>query len=251
MLVRGEAMVGSSLHEDRASLLDGDLLAFDLQHTCALEHDVHLVVLVRLLPVWLRCDKHVDAQLEACGFVDYLVATAGLTEPLLDGSNLEGVHSPEPTLMSGTAESVVVPDTESAASLTTRGVSRVVMSEIDTPPLEVMAMRKLILTVAAGLMLAAPAAAAPSTLIVAMRDPGCHWFYTGGGPNGRNYVKTIVRKGPVTLLNLDEAALVVKGPGTTKTERVGARLTLRAKGVYAITMVKQAPDDNHLKLTIK
>ena len=49
-------------------------------------------------------------------------------------------------------------------------------------------MRKLILTGIAGLMLAAPAAAAPTTLIVAMRDPGCHWFYLGGGPNHRNYV---------------------------------------------------------------
>jgi hypothetical protein len=112
-------------------------------------------------------------------------------------------------------------------------------------------MRKLILTGIAGLMLAAPAAAAPTTLIVAMRDPGCHWFYVGGAPNHRNYVKTLVRRGPVTLVNLDEAALKIKGPGGTKTERVGAKLTLTAKGVYSITMVRQAPDDNHLKLTIK
>jgi hypothetical protein len=112
-------------------------------------------------------------------------------------------------------------------------------------------MRKLVLISAAALMLATPAAAAPKTLIVAMRDPGCHWFYVGGGPNQRQYVKTAVRNGPVALLNLDEAALVVKGPGGTKTARVGARLTLQAKGVYRITMVKQAPDDNHLKLTIR
>ena len=112
-------------------------------------------------------------------------------------------------------------------------------------------MRKLILTSIAGLMLAAPAGAAPATLIVAMKDPGCHWFYTGGGPNNRKYVKTIVRTGPVTLLNLDEAALIIKGPGGTKKEPVGAKLMLKAKGVYRITMVKQAPDDNHLKLTIK
>jgi hypothetical protein len=112
-------------------------------------------------------------------------------------------------------------------------------------------MRKLILTVVAGLLLAAPAAAAPPTLIIAMRDPGCHWFYTGGGPNHRKYSKTMVRTGPVTLLNLDEAALTIKGPGGTKTDPVGGKLTLKAKGVYKITMVKQAPDDNHLKLTIK
>ena len=123
-------------------------------------------------------------------------------------------------------------------------------------------MRKLILTsiaalalLTASLMLVAGAAAgsatAASKLIVAMRDPGCHWFYTGGGPSHRKYTKTIARQGPVKLVNLDEAALIIKGPGGTKHEKVGATLTLNAKGIYKITMVKQAPDDNHLKLTIK
>ena len=112
-------------------------------------------------------------------------------------------------------------------------------------------MRKLILAGIAALMLAAPAGAASAPLIIAMKDPGCHWFYTGGGPNARKYTKTIVRKGPVTLLNLDEAALKIMGPGGTKKQAVGAKLTLKAKGVYTITMVGQAPDDNHLKLTIK
>jgi len=120
-------------------------------------------------------------------------------------------------------------------------------------------MRKLILFGIAGLMLAAPVAAAQvnhaaatsTKLIVAMRDPGCHWFYVGGGPNHRKFVKTVVRQGPVRLVNLDEDALVIKGPGGTRREKVGATLTLKAKGIYRITMVKQAPDDNHLKLTIK
>jgi len=118
-------------------------------------------------------------------------------------------------------------------------------------------MRKLMLTGIAGLMLAAAAtagstAATGSTkLVVAMRDPGCHWFYLGGGPNHRKYAKTVTRTGPVTLVNLDEATLIIKGHGSTKHEQVGAKLTLKAKGVYTITMVKQAPDDNHLKLTIK
>jgi hypothetical protein len=112
-------------------------------------------------------------------------------------------------------------------------------------------MGKLILIGIAALVLAAPAAAAPPTLIVAMKDPGCHWFYVGGGPNHRQYVKTVTRTGPVTLVNLDEAALIIKGPGGTKIDRVGSKLTLKAKGVYGITMVKQASDDNHLKLTLK
>jgi hypothetical protein len=71
------------------------------------------------------------------------------------------------------------------------------------------------------------------------------------GARIRSRPETIVRTGPVTLLNLDEAALIIKGPGGTKKEAVGAKLTLKAKGVYRITMVKQAPDDNTLKLTIK
>ena len=125
-------------------------------------------------------------------------------------------------------------------------------------------MRKLIFTGIAGLMLltaslmlAATAAARPATatgatkLVVAMHDPGCHWFYNGGGPNNRKYSKTAVRTGPVKLVNLDEATLIIKGPGGTRHDKVGAALTLKTKGVYKITMVKQMPDDNHLKLTIK
>jgi len=97
---------------------------------------------------------------------------------------------------------------------------------------------------------AASAVANKGPLIIAMKDPGCHWFYVGGGPNHRQYTKSVTRVGPVTLLNLDEAAMVIKGPGGTKIEKVGAKLTLKTKGVYHLTMVKQAPDDNHLVLKI-
>jgi len=108
-----------------------------------------------------------------------------------------------------------------------------------------------------GVFLSGPATGSPThsakatKLVVAMHDPGCHWFVTGGSMDNRKYGKTVVRKGPVNLVNLDEATLIVKGPGGTKQDKVGATLTLKAKGVYRITMVKQASDDNHLKLTIK
>jgi hypothetical protein len=120
-------------------------------------------------------------------------------------------------------------------------------------------MRKLILISIAVVAFAAWVAAATSAapggtstgpLIVAMKDPGCHWFYLGGGPSHRKYSKSVTRQGPVTLLNLDEAALIVKGPSGTKTEPVGKKLTLQTKGTYRITMVKQAPDDNHLILKV-
>ena len=116
-------------------------------------------------------------------------------------------------------------------------------------------MRKVILIGIGALALAASASAGQSStskLVVAMRDPGCHWFYTGGGSGDRHYATTV---GPTTALcgscNLDEATLVIKGPGGTRHEKVGATLLLNAKGLYKITMVKQAPDDNHLRLTIK
>ena len=117
-------------------------------------------------------------------------------------------------------------------------------------------MRKLILIPITALALVAPVLAAPASagkapLIIAMRDPGCHWFYVGGGPNARRYVKSLARSGPVTLLNLDEKALIIKGPGGTKTEPVGAKLTLTARGTYRITMVAQARDDNTLILKIR
>jgi hypothetical protein len=118
-------------------------------------------------------------------------------------------------------------------------------------------MRKAILIVIGALALAAAAPLASggtssaSKLVVAMRDPGCHWFYVGGGPNHRKYVKSVTRTGAVSLVNLDEDTLIVKGPKGTAKVKVGAKLTLRAKGLYKITMVKQAPDDNHLRLTIK
>jgi hypothetical protein len=107
-------------------------------------------------------------------------------------------------------------------------------------------MKTLILSTVAALALAAPAAAGKAPLVVAMHDPGCHWFHVNG-----KYVKSVTRTGPVTLLNQDEAALRIKGPNGTKTERVGAKLTLRARGTYRIVMVHQAADDNHLTLKIR
>jgi hypothetical protein len=106
--------------------------------------------------------------------------------------------------------------------------------------------RKLIIAAIAALTLALPASAGTSRLVVAMRDPGCHWFAVGG-----KYVKSVVRHGTARLVNQDEAALRIKGPGGTRIDRVGGTLTLKAKGLYRITMVHQAPDDNHLRLTIK
>jgi opacity protein-like surface antigen len=95
-------------------------------------------------------------------------------------------------------------------------------------------------------LIAAPAAGARSMVQIRMHDPGCHSFYVGG-----KYVTKYSVKGSITIQNLDEATLKFVGPGGTKLDKVGKSLTLNRRGVYRITMVGQAPDDNHLKLTIK
>jgi hypothetical protein len=90
----------------------------------------------------------------------------------------------------------------------------------------------------------ARAATVPS-LAIAMHDPGCHWFFVGG-----KFTKQTSVNGPVKLLNQDEAALKVAGARGVQRIPVGKSLVVGA-GRYTITMVGQAPDDNHLKLIVR
>ena len=84
----------------------------------------------------------------------------------------------------------------------------------------------------------------PKTLTVVMHDPGCHWFSIGG-----KLTTTASVAGPIRLANYDEAALkVASSQGITRVP-VGKSI-LVSRGHYVITMVGQAPDDNHLKLTV-
>jgi hypothetical protein len=117
-------------------------------------------------------------------------------------------------------------------------------------------MRKLLITLAAvsaGLLLVtagqarstAGHAVAVKTVTVAMHDPGCHWFSVGAA-----YKKTMSVKGPVALLNLDEAALKIVGRTGVKHIAVGKKIVLTL-GWYRITMVGQAADDNTLTLLVK
>jgi hypothetical protein len=104
----------------------------------------------------------------------------------------------------------------------------------------------LVVIAAAAIVFAASASArSASTVTVVMKDPGCHWFSVAGK------LKTkLAVTGPVSLFNLDEAALKVAGPHGAKLDGVGKKLPL-AKGTYHITMVGQASDDNHLLLVVK
>ena len=102
-----------------------------------------------------------------------------------------------------------------------------------------------ILAFGASQALARTSAPASKTVVVAMHDPGCHWFAANG-----KFLRTLSVAGPVNLANFDEAALIVAGPNGVKHDAVGKSISL-APGVYHITMVGQAPDDNHLKLVVR
>lgn len=87
--------------------------------------------------------------------------------------------------------------------------------------------------------------AAPKTLRVVMRDPGCHWFAVGHG-----FARHDTASGRVRILNQDIATLKAKSSTATTRIPVGHSVVLN-RGHYVITMVGQAPDDNHLKLTVR
>ena len=88
-------------------------------------------------------------------------------------------------------------------------------------------------------------AAKPRLVSIVMADPGCHWFHVAG----KNQKRLVVH-GATAFRNLDEAALVVKRAGSVSQIAVGKTLTVSKPGTYQITMVGQAPDDNHLKLVV-
>ena len=93
----------------------------------------------------------------------------------------------------------------------------------------------------------APASAAKVRVVpIVMKDPGCHWFLVAGKAKTR-----LVVHGKTAFKNLDEAALIVKGKNYKARIAVGRKLTIAKRGVYHITMVHQAPDDNHLRLVVK
>jgi hypothetical protein len=102
-----------------------------------------------------------------------------------------------------------------------------------------------LLALGTGLSSAHGATKAPKTVTVVMHDPGCHWFDVKN-----TFLKKLTVAGPVKLAGFDEAPLVVKGPSDTRRLAVGKHILL-GRGVYHITMVGQAPDDNHLLLVVR
>jgi hypothetical protein len=102
-----------------------------------------------------------------------------------------------------------------------------------------------LLAFGAGQAFAHPTHATPTKVTVVMHDPGCHWFSVNGA-----FKTKLAVKGSAKLFNVDEAALKVVGAGAARRVGVGKTLLL-AKGTYVITMVGQAPDDNHLKLVVR
>lgn len=79
-----------------------------------------------------------------------------------------------------------------------------------------------------------------------MHDPGCHWFRIHG-----KFAKTATIKGArVRLVDLDEAALKVASRHGLRHIPVGKSIVV-GRGNYVIMMVRQASDDNYLRLTVR
>ena len=93
--------------------------------------------------------------------------------------------------------------------------------------------------------LAAQDHATTKTLVVAMHDPGCHWFLVHG-----KFTTSARVTGSVRLVNRDEATLKIASRHGMQHIRVGKSLVL-SHGHYVVMMVHQAPDDNYLKLTVR
>ena len=93
-------MVGPGRHEGGLALFDRDLLALYGQRPTALEDDVQLVVCMRLLPVRLGSDEHVDADLEPGRPVHNFVAAVGVQQLLARGFDVERGHAPTLTATS-------------------------------------------------------------------------------------------------------------------------------------------------------
>lgn len=80
---------------------------------------------------------------------------------------------------------------------------------------------------------------------IVMHDPGCHWFYSAG----KYKTSLTVKSAMIGLRNYDEAALRIAGSNGVQLVRTG-HMVMLGRGNYRITMVGQASDDNHLKLTV-
>lgn len=92
----------------------------------------------------------------------------------------------------------------------------------------------------------ASSASTAGVVPIVMGDPGCHWFAVAG-----KHKASLTVAGKTTFRNLDEKALIFKGQNFLQRLAVGKSLAVVKPGVYHITMVGQAPDDNHLVLVVK
>lgn len=84
-----------------------------------------------------------------------------------------------------------------------------------------------------------------TTVPIIHQDPGCHFFVVGG-----RHLTRLFSHAPVKLVNYDEDAHVITGPGGRHVIKRGASFVVRLPGTYREVMVGQAGDDNHLLLKI-
>ena len=91
LLVGGEAMLGARRDEQSHSIAERRRGVLHLEDTASFEHDVDLILVVRLLPIGLRSNEDVDADLEPRRAVHDLVAAAALDQRLARCVDVERV----------------------------------------------------------------------------------------------------------------------------------------------------------------
>jgi hypothetical protein len=99
-----EAVVGACRYEGRLPFLNGKGLSLDREHAPALQNDVELVVLVRLLAIRLRRNEDVDPDLQPRRAVNDLVAAVAGSESLPHAFYVEWMHQPT---LTESAEAIV------------------------------------------------------------------------------------------------------------------------------------------------
>jgi len=92
VLVRDESVFSAGGDERRVTFVKLEMLSLDVEHSCAFEHDVDLVVCVRALVVGLRRDKRVDTDVKSPRLVDGLVTTVDSAQARLGSADIENAR---------------------------------------------------------------------------------------------------------------------------------------------------------------
>jgi hypothetical protein len=92
VLVGAETVIGAGWDEYGVAFAQLDALILDIKHAIALEYDVDLVVLVRLLTIRLGRDQDIDTDLQSRRLVNHLIAAVSFAQSAADTIDVKRVR---------------------------------------------------------------------------------------------------------------------------------------------------------------